>query len=76
MIELSDIIRLTRQQQRMVQALQQSSEALTFDQIAEAMGYRGDEPGNAVKVQMYKVRKVLPGLPIKSVRGIGARWNG
>lgn len=68
------LCRLTNAQQKMVGALVSADDAMTYDQLASAMGYRGTNPVNIVTVQMHHIRKRAPSLPIQVVRNFGARW--
>lgn len=76
MVALSDLLKLTKAQQRMAGALESAGRPLTYDELADAMAYQGDEPRKIVNVQLCLARKAWPDLPIVAVRGIGARWDG
>ena len=47
---------------------------VSYEVLAERIGYDGEDPRSLVKSQVFHMRRRVPGLPINTVWGVGLRW--
>lgn len=55
--------------------LKAAGRVVTYDVLAERTGYEGDDPSNSIGVQIYRIRRAMPGAPIHSKFNRGYCWE-